>query len=115
MKEMIMEMADGDAIALSVLIRLTANEGQIHVLKNLGITGALLTKLYMVLCKKDMEKLKITIDLFDGETYLEEEIMSYLTSDNAYPFFDESIEEFSLSHFFFLFHVLEEHNNKTLK
>ncbi len=92
MTETIMIMADGDAIALSVLARLMDDERKILVLKNLGITGVVLSKLFMKLCEKDMEKLKTTIDMFGFGTYSEEEISENLASEEAYPFFDDSIE-----------------------
>lgn len=92
MKEMIMEMADGDAIALAVLIRLMDDSNRIYVLNNLGIKGVLITKLYVALCDSDIEKLMVTIDLIDCGTYSETEIFENLAKDNACPFFDESIE-----------------------
>lgn len=92
MTETIMIMADGDAIALSVLARLTDDMERIFALKNLNITGSVLSKLYMELCDRDMEKLKITIDMLDYGTYSKEEISENLASEAAYPFFDASIE-----------------------
>jgi len=91
-KDEIMEMANGDTIALTVLARLIDDKRKRLVLGDLNIIGVTLSKLYTDLCDSDMEKLKITIDMFDCGTYSEEEIAANLAREDAYPFFDESIE-----------------------